>query len=187
MAEEARAESAEGGAEAAGGGGKKKLVILVGAVVLLVGVGGGVAWKLGLLGGKTGHAEAQGEHGDAGAAAATGGEHGAEAGGHGAVAGMGALIPLDPFIANLSDEDGRRYLKATLSVEFFKPVAPAEFTQRLPQVRDLMLTLFSSKTFSEVRTPQGKAVLRDEIVTRLNHALRSDAVKAVYFTEFIVQ
>lgn len=186
MAEEAHAESAEAGAEASGGGGKKKLVILVAAVVVLLGGGGGVAWKLGLFGGgKAEHADAK-EHGAEPTDAAEG-EHGGGDGGHGAVAGMGALVPLDPFIANLSDEDGRRYLKATLSVEFFKPVAPAEFTQRLPQVRDLMLTLFSSKTFAEVRTPQGKAVLRDEIVTRLNHALRSDAVKAVYFTEFIVQ
>jgi flagellar protein FliL len=186
MAEEARAESAEGGAEAASGGGKKKLVMLVVAVLVLLGGGAGVAWKLGLLGGQGEHADGK-DHGEPAAAAE--GEHGGGhgEGGAGAVAGMGALIPLDPFIANLSDEDGRRYLKATLSVEFFKPVAPAEFTQRLPQVRDLMLTLFSSKTFSEVRTPQGKAVLRDEIVTRLNHALRADAVKAVYFTEFIVQ
>jgi flagellar protein FliL len=97
------------------------------------------------------------------------------------------LYALDPFIANLSDEDGRRYLKATLQVEFFKGQVPGEWNARLPQVRDLLLTLFSSKNFAEVRTPQGKAVLRDEIVTRLNHALRQDMVKAVYFTEFIVQ
>jgi flagellar FliL protein len=186
MAEEARAERAEGGAETAGGG-KKKLVVLLGVVVVLLGAGGGVAWKLGLLGGTASHANAGGAQSEESAAAADGGERGEGAARAGTVAGMGALIPLDPFIANLSDEDGRRYLKATLSVEFFKPVAPPEFTQRLPQVRDLMLTLFSSKTFSEVRTPQGKAVLRDEIVTRLNHALRTDAVKAVYFTEFIVQ
>ncbi|MCW5893749.1 MAG: flagellar basal body-associated FliL family protein [bacterium] len=186
MAEEAHAERADGGAEAAGGGGRKKLVVLVAAVLLLLGGGGGVAWKLGFLGAKAKHAEAK-DLGAEPANAAAGGEHGGAAASGAAGAGMGALVPLDPFIANLSDEDGRRYLKATLSVEFFRPAAPPEFTQRLPQVRDLMLTLFSSKTFAEVRTPQGKAVLRDEIVTRLNHALRTDAVKAVYFTEFIVQ
>ena len=39
---------------------------------------------------------------------------------------IGALLPLDPFIANLADEDGRRYLKATLQIEFFGPRVPDE-------------------------------------------------------------
>ena len=106
-----------------------------------------------------------------------------------AVAGTseGALEPMDPFIANLGDEDGRRYLKATLQVEFYDAIVPPEFNRRLPQSRDMLLTLFSSKNFADVRTPQGKAVLREEIVNRLNTVLDEDAVKAVYFTEFIVQ
>jgi flagellar FliL protein len=98
-----------------------------------------------------------------------------------------ALEPLDPFIANLSDEDGRRYLKATIQIEFYDAIVPPEFHHRLPQSRDMLLTLLSSKTFADVRTPQGKAVLREEIVNRLNTVLNYDAVKAVYFTEFIVQ
>jgi len=106
-----------------------------------------------------------------------------------AVAGAreGTLEPMDPFIANLADEDGRRYLKATLQVEFYDAIAPPEFHRRLPQARDMLLTLLSSKTFADVRSPQGKAVLREEIVNRLNTVLNEDAVKAIYFTEFIVQ
>jgi flagellar FliL protein len=99
----------------------------------------------------------------------------------------GALEPMDPFIANLSDDDGHRYLKATIQVEFYDPIVPPEFHRRLPQARDMLLTLFSSKTFADVRTPQGKVVLREEIVNRLNTVLNEDAVKAIYFTEFIVQ
>ncbi len=100
---------------------------------------------------------------------------------------VGALLPLDPFIANLADEDGKRYLRATLQVEFFGPRVPDEFNARLPQMRDLLLTLLTSKLFAEIRTPEGKAVLRDEIVNRMNRTLNQDLVKAVYFTEFIVQ
>ena len=100
---------------------------------------------------------------------------------------VGALLPLDTFIANLADEDGRRYLKATLHVEFFAASVPDEFTARVPQMRDLLLTLLTSKLFAEIRTPEGKALLRDEIINRMNRALNKDLVKAVYFTEFIVQ
>jgi len=99
----------------------------------------------------------------------------------------GALEPMDAFIANLSDEDGRRYIKATIQVQFYDAIVPPEFHERLPQTRDMLLTLLSSKTFADVRTPQGKAVLREEIVNRLNTVLNEDAVKAIYFTEFIVQ
>jgi flagellar FliL protein len=101
--------------------------------------------------------------------------------------GDGAVEPMDPFIANLSDDDGRRYIKATIQVEFYDGTVPPEFHARLAQTRDTLLTLFSSKTFGEVRSPQGKAVLREEIVNRINTVLNQDAVKAVYFTEFIVQ
>lgn len=179
MAEEGAAEGAAAEEKPEGGGGGGRKLVLIAVAVLLLGGGGAGAWYMGLFGG--GHsappAEGEAEHGE---------EH-AEGAAEAATPDIGALSALDPFIANLSDEDGRRYLKATLQVEFFKGQVPPEWNARLPQVRDLLLTLFSSKNFAEVRTPQGKAVLRDEIVTRLNHALRQDMVKAVYFTEFIVQ
>lgn len=99
----------------------------------------------------------------------------------------GALLPLDPFVANLADDGGKRYLKAALQVELFEARVPAELETGLPQVRDLLLTLLSSKRFAEIATPQGKAQLRGEIVARVNRALGRDLVRAVYFTEFIVQ
>jgi len=159
-------ESAAAEAEAPPKSGKGKLLLVVGLVVLVAG-GAGAAWYLGLLPGRK--AEAKEEVKEA------------------AKPAVGALLALEPFIANLGDEDGKRYLKAALQVEFFNARVPDEFTARQAQVRDLLLTLFTSKQFAEIRTPQGKALLRDEIINRINRALNHDLVKAVYFTEFIVQ
>jgi flagellar protein FliL len=176
----AAAEGAEGEAPKK----KSKLPLIIGLVVLLAG-GGGAGWWFFL---RTPPAPAGGE------AAAAAGEHGqpAEHGGgaakeadHGAQAG--ATEALDPFIANLADEEGRRYLKATLQFEFFEHETPHEFEERQAQIRDAIITLFTSKTFTEVRTPQGKALLREELINRTNHVAHRDIVKAVYFTEFIVQ
>jgi flagellar FliL protein len=97
-----------------------------------------------------------------------------------------AILALEPFIANLADDGGRRYLKATFQVDFGTAVPPT-MQARQPQVRDLLLTLFTSKTFDDIRTPEGKQQLREEIIARINQVLDRDAVKAVYFTEFIVQ
>jgi len=164
MAEDAAAAVAAGEAPAKGGMGK---LVVIGGAVLVLGGGAGAAWKLGVLphGAKTEAATTEPKEEKA--------------------AASGAIVPLDPFIANLADEDGKRYLKATLQVEFFSAHEPDDF--KTPQVRDLLITLFSSKQFSEIRTPEGKAVLREEIINRLNRALHKDVVKQVYFTEFIVQ
>ena len=162
---QAEAVSAAPAAAPAAKGGRKLILVVVALVVVL---GGGAAWFL-VLGGEAHKADAK------------------EAPPPPVEPAVGALAPLDPFVANLADEDGKRYLKATIQVEFFAAQLPEGWDSRLPQIRDLLLTLFTSKTFAEVRTAQGKAVLRDEIINRVNRALKEDQVKAVYFTEFIVQ
>jgi len=165
MAEETP--QAEAAGAAAGPKGKSKLPLLVVGAVVLLG-GGGAAWFMGLI-----------PHNQKNAAKEEAKEERQPE--------VGAILPLDPFIANLGDEDGKRYLKATLQVEFFDRRVPDEFHDRSAQMRDLLVTLFTSKTFSEVRTPEGKEVLREEIINRMNRTLHKDLVKAVYFTEFIVQ
>jgi flagellar protein FliL len=167
MAEESPQEETPAAAKA----GKGKLFLIVALVAVLV-LGGGAAWFLGLI-----------PHGH------KGGES-AEAKDEPVLEGkdrLGAVQGLDPFIANLADDDGKRYLRTTLQVEFFEPKTPEDFNRHQPQIRDLLLTLFTSKAFSEIRTPQGKALLREEIINRMNRVFHRDIVKAVYFTEFIVQ
>jgi flagellar FliL protein len=152
------------------------VVVLVGAVVAL--------WYLGVgpfAGGAPKHSEASAAVGEEGG-------HGEEAEGDDGHGGgkAGGILALEPFIANLADDGGRRYLKATFQVDFGGHVPPA-IEGRLPQTRDLLLTLFTSKTFDEIRTPEGKQQLREEIIARVNQVLDRDLAKAVYFTEFIVQ
>jgi flagellar FliL protein len=198
------ATNVEGVAGAAEGEKKKgsKLPLILGLVALLAG-GGGAAWYFGLL--PFGHKVADAEQADAEQAAAGEGEHAAAPagdhaksaekgkpaekgkGGHGAAATAGGMRPLDPFLANLADETSSRYLKMSLQVEFVDSEPPAAFDARLPQIRDVILTLVTSKTFADIRTPEGKERLREDVIDRINHVLAQDAVKSVYFTEFIVQ
>src|SRR5581483_10902299 len=157
--------------------GKKKSALTLVAVLLLVLVAGGAgaAWFFGVL--------------PIPRAGAGAGEAGAEAHGEGADqhGQPGAIRPLDPFLANLADEGGGRYLKTTIQVEFVAAEAPQAFDLRMPQIRDAVLTLLTSRTFADIRTPAGKESLRDDVIDRLNQVLQSSAVKAVYFTEFVVQ
>jgi len=179
------AEGLEGGAAAAADGGKAKggrgkLVLLL-AVVLLAG-GGAAAYFAGLVPLGKGSAH----EGDEAAAGGASG-HGAPAGGAGGLAAAGAMRALDPFLANLADESGTRYLKMSLQVEFVGPEPPPALDARMPQIRDVILTLVTSKTFADIRTPDGKERLREDVIERIDHVLQQPAVKSVYFTEFIVQ
>ncbi|RLB21216.1 MAG: flagellar basal body protein FliL, partial [Deltaproteobacteria bacterium] len=63
----------------------------------------------------------------------------------------------------------------------------SEMDKRLPQLRDAILTLLSSKTFKDIGDLSGKYQLRAEILATLNRYLKTGKVNNVYFTEFIVQ
>ncbi|HPC47644.1 MAG TPA: flagellar basal body-associated FliL family protein, partial [Deltaproteobacteria bacterium] len=95
--------------------------------------------------------------------------------------------PLDPFIVNLADAQGQRYLKAVVQLETDNPAAEAEINTKLPQVRDEILMILSNKTFDDVASVAGKRMLKREIAQAVNRYLVEGRVTNVYFTEFVVQ
>jgi flagellar FliL protein len=62
-----------------------------------------------------------------------------------------------------------------------------EINKRLPQVRDSILTLLSSKSNDDINTLEGKYQLRAEILTSVNQYLKTGKIKNIYFTDFIIQ
>lgn len=100
---------------------------------------------------------------------------------------MGALFPLDTFIVNLADDKNKRYLKVTMQIEL-KEGEPLELLEkRLVQVRDIILMILPTKRFQEIRSADGKTLLRQEIMARLNNLIKKEAINNIYFTEFVVQ
>jgi flagellar protein FliL len=161
-----------------------KLLIIVSLVAVLFGVGGAfVAVKF--LGGASKGAESSEEHK---AVAEVKAESKNEADGkHGQATSPGAMFDLDPFIVNLADTPEVRYLKLTLKLEVDSEAVAADLSVRIPQMRDAILVLLSSKDVNAVRTTQGKFQLRDEITQRINGLLKKPGVRSAYFTEFVVQ
>ena len=97
------------------------------------------------------------------------------------------MVELDPFVVNLADPLGRRYLRATIEVETVDSNAAEDLQDKQAQVRDSVLMLLSSKTFEDIRAMDQKIQLRHEIVERLNQVIGQGRVVKVYFTEFVVQ
>lgn len=107
--------------------------------------------------------------------------------GEGEMAAVGEMLPLDTFVVNLADTSGKRYLRATMQLELAPEQTAESFEQRLPQIRDVILTILPTKTFADIRTVDGKTALRSEIMQRLNTLLNVEGVVNIYFTEFVIQ
>src|SRR5262245_843534 len=72
------------------------------------------------------------------------------------MAAPGPIVPLDSFLVNLADPADSHYLKVTVNLEVEKADITEEIQQRIPQIRDSILVLLSSKTAEDVRTVEGK-------------------------------
>ncbi len=100
---------------------------------------------------------------------------------------VGPMVTMEPIIVNLADPSGRRYVKVTMTFELDSDAVKKEFEERLPQIKDLLITLLRSKTSAELNDPGGIFRLKEEIVSRINTLLVTGKVKRVYFTDFVIQ
>jgi len=98
-----------------------------------------------------------------------------------------AIVALDPFILNLSEYG--RYLKVTIQLELTDKDTEEMVKQKIPQLRDTIITLVSSKSPGSISSPEGKFQLKDEILFRANQIMgpEKEAFKNLYFTEFVMQ
>ncbi|MGQ9646407.1 MAG: flagellar basal body-associated FliL family protein [Thermodesulfobacteriota bacterium] len=100
---------------------------------------------------------------------------------------QGYIYEMEHFIVNLADTNAPRYLKVKINLESQDPKPEEEFDQRLPQLRDAILTILSAKTYTDIYDSEGKMRLKEEILSKVNPLLSRVRVKTVYFTEFVVQ
>ncbi len=98
-----------------------------------------------------------------------------------------AIWSMDPFVVNLLDNHGGRYLKVVIQLEIQDDKTLPEFNASKPRLRDAVIDLISAKSYKELMEPGGKQQLRDELLLRLNANLKEGKVAKIYFTEFIIQ
>ena len=97
----------------------------------------------------------------------------------------GEMINLDDFTVNLTDEESK-FLRTKISIDPNGPEAEVRINSINTKVKDLIITILSSKSFAEIKTAEGKSKLKEEIVFRLNR-ITDNAVRNVYFTDFVSQ
>ena len=94
---------------------------------------------------------------------------------------------LDPFIVNLMDEAGRRYLRVKMDLVLSSKSLEDEVKKKTPEIRDKIIMTLSGKRFNDVASTEGKIRLRNELKENINKLLMSGKVLKIYFTEFVIQ
>lgn len=100
---------------------------------------------------------------------------------------MGPTKKLETFIVNLADKGGTRYLRVSMDLELENEEAVKVVEKRLPKIRDAILMILPTKKYEDIGTVEGKSVLRNEMLTKLNELMKPEEIRNIYFTEFVVQ
>lgn len=155
------------------GGSKKKLFIIIGAVVLLLIIGGVAGWFF------LKPEPPPPEEVDPGLQVPVPDIT--------QTTEIGPMVNIEEFVVNIISGDSPHYVKASLTVELTSEDVQPEVEQRMPQVRDAVLLLIGNKTYEELQDLQGKRQLKAELKSKINSFLQSGKVRAIYFTNFVVQ
>jgi flagellar FliL protein len=103
---------------------------------------------------------------------------------------LGKMEKLGSFLVNLADVEETHYLRTVIELEQ-NYGSSAEFGNeignRRSQLRDIVIATLSAKTSEDLRTPEGKEALKQELKERINSVLAKGQIARVYFTEFAVQ
>ncbi len=172
------ADDANGKAEGEEAKGRSPLLMIIAAAVVALALGAGGAYFI-LGSGQPAEPDAA-----ALAAAQAAREERREAEGQGF---KERLYSLEPFVVNVTGDGYSRFLKVKVELEAGDPVLKDELDARLSQVRDAMIVLLSSKQLSDITDFEGKALLKEDILERVNDVLETGEVRSVLFTEFVVQ
>ncbi len=102
------------------------------------------------------------------------------------------FVTLEPFTVNLQQTDGTsQYLQVGLSLKVSDDALVDAIKLHMPEIRNRVLLLLSSKNASEISTLEGKKTLSTEltkeIVQPLAGRVPAQGLDSVLFTSFVIQ
>jgi len=103
------------------------------------------------------------------------------------------LVSLNDIVVNLNGSEGSRYLAAGVALELEAEAAGGGHgeegggKEKEPLLKHAVISVLSAKSIAEVSTAEGRELIRREIQEHAEELLGHTKVRAVYFTEFVVQ
>lgn len=95
-------------------------------------------------------------------------------------------MAMDEFVVNLGDQDIRTYIKAKIFLAYTDKKVEKELTEKMPQIRDIVITTIRNKKSTEFEGNKLDAV-RKEITGKVNTLLTTGKITNVYFYDILIQ
>ena len=101
------------------------------------------------------------------------------------------FLNLETFTVNLQPEHSDQHLQTNLTLKVEDESAADLIKLHMPEVRNRVLLLLSSKTAAQISTVEGKKKLASELTGEINHQFNegrvTESVENVLFTSFVIQ
>ncbi|GAB3480935.1 flagellar basal body-associated FliL family protein [Marinomonas epiphytica] len=155
-------------------GGKKKLIIIL-AVVLVLLIGGGAAAYFLFLSGPAESEEGEGVNAE-----------------EVVLEGPSIYLELDsPFVVDFMVAGKQRYLQLNMTLKSRDAAQIDAVKVHMPLIRNSLVLLFSSQSFEELQTIEGKKALKLAAVESVNGILEQETgrggIDDTLFTNFVMQ
>jgi flagellar protein FliL len=96
-----------------------------------------------------------------------------------------AYVEVKEMTLRLADASAEHYIK--LSPVLGVPAAKSdEITEKLPVVRDRIVTVVTARASTELATPAGKNRLKTDLMDALHRDFHEDVVE-IYFSDYLVE
>ena len=102
-----------------------------------------------------------------------------------------AFKELEIFTVNLQPEERGQYLQLGLTVKIRDTDVSNEIDHKMPEIRNRVLLLLTSKTANDITSLVGKQLLSSEIADEIRKSMDSEMLREeileVLFTSFVIQ
>ncbi len=98
------------------------------------------------------------------------------------------MYEMPEILVNLDEGAGRgRFLSVKFFIGYDNPKLQQTLDKRMPELRDAVLTLLWQRNSEDIRSPEGKERLREEIYRTIDALLDEDGVVGIYFWHIMIQ
>lgn len=114
-------------------------------------------------------------------------ETSAETDGGEEAAGEKEVYLVENLLVNPTGTSGKRYLSTSIGLEVVSAAAREDIASKDLQVRDLLISILSARTVTQLTSSTEREQMRSEIQARLNQLLEGEKLSAVYFVDYVMQ
>lgn len=99
----------------------------------------------------------------------------------------GPTMKLDDFVIHLRNPEAERYARLTVALELSSEENRARLKPYIPRIRDAFVAHLSDRTAEELSGSENLANAKAALLKRIEELVPGKMVRALYFTDFVIQ